>query len=270
MKKQNVAILVLGDLNRSPRMLNHTAAIAKLMGDNLNEISLIGFNGGDVRSDISSNPKIKLYYIPHLFEKILKSFPRIFFIFTALIRIILQVIMLFYILMFKIPKPKFLILQNPPGIPAIYIVRIITFFRRSKFVIDWHNYGYTILQVNKRNKLIVTIAKLYEKFYGSTADIHFCVSEAMQKHLKECMGIIAINLPDRAMEGIFKKLNLKESHDLFKEYFKENEITIENSDSKELKYVSPRPILMLSSTSWTPDEDFNILLEAIKITEKNL
>ena len=216
---KNVALLVLGDLNRSPRMLNHTIAISNLLTNELNEISLIGFNGGDIRSDLLSNPKIKVYYIPNTMEHFLKKFPRFLFLFTAIVRIILQIIMLIYILLVKIPRPSFLILQNPPGIPSIYIARLITFLRRSKFVIDWHNYGYTILQVNKRNKIIVQIAKLYEKIYGSTADMHFCVSDAMKRHLKETMNIDAINLPDRAMEGIFKRLELNESHEMFQEYF---------------------------------------------------
>ena len=270
---RNVAILVLGDLNRSPRMLNHTIALANLLSNELNEISLIGFNGGDIRSDVSCNPKIKVYYIPNTMERLLKSFPRFMFLFSAMIRILLQLIMLIYILLVKIPRPNLMILQNPPGIPAIYIVRLVTFFRRSKFVIDWHNYGYTILQVNRRNKIIVNIAKLYEKIYGATADIHFCVSEAMKKHLKDNFGIDAINLPDRAMEGIFKRLELKESHELFQEYFnskskEENEITY-RKDGK-IGYVENRPILLLSSTSWTPDEDFNILLNAIIKTEEKL
>ena len=270
---KNVAILVLGDLNRSPRMLNHSVALANILSNDLNEISLIGFNGGDIRSDVSSNPKIKVYYIPNTLERLLKNLPRFMFLFAAIIRILLQLIMLIYILLVKIPRPNFMILQNPPGIPAIYIARMVTFFRRSKFVIDWHNYGYTILQVNRRNKLIVFIAKMYEKIYGATADIHFCVSEAMKKHLKDNFGIEAINLPDRAMEGIFKRLELNESHELFQEYFnakskEENEITTKYKE--KVSYVENRPILMLSSTSWTPDEDFNILLNAIIKTEEKI
>jgi beta-1,4-mannosyltransferase len=248
-------------------------ALAKLLGNDLNEISLIGFNGGDLRSDVSSNPKVKVYYIPNVMEKFLKSFPRFMFLFTAIIRILIQLLLLIYILMVKIPRPNFLILQNPPGIPAIYLARMLTFFRRAKFVIDWHNYGYTILQVNRRNKLLVFVARLYEKFYGPTADIHFCVSEAMKKHLKDNFRIEAVNLPDRAMEGIFKRLDIEDSHNLFQEYFNakssnENEVTLKNNDKVE--YVVDRPILMLSSTSWTPDEDFNILLNAIIQTEEKL
>ena len=155
----SAAILVLGDLNRSPRMLNHSKAISDLLTD-INEVSLIGFNGGCLRSDISNDNKIKTYYISDTINHIVKKLPRFLFILSALLKIIFQMISLVWILMFKIPRPKFLILQNPPGIPAIYICSIICFMRRTTFIIDWHNYGYTILDVNKRNKIIVYIAKL--------------------------------------------------------------------------------------------------------------
>lgn len=216
-QKRNAAILVIGDLNRSPRMLNHSKAISSTMND-INEVSLIGFQGGDLRSDIANDPKIKVYYIPEKINNYLKKLPRIFFVFSAIIRILLQLFFLTYILLFKIPKPDFLILQNPPGIPAIYICSIVCFLRRSKFVIDWHNYGYTILEVNRRNKLLCFIAKLYEKLYGKSSHLNLCVSDAMRKHLKEEMGIDAINLPDRAMKNVFKRLPLQQAHPLFQKY----------------------------------------------------
>jgi beta-1,4-mannosyltransferase len=37
-----------------------------------------------------------------------------------------------------------------------------------------------------------------------------------------------------------------------------------------IKYKEERPILMVSSTSWTPDEDFNMLLDSFIDLEKNL
>jgi len=273
----SAAILVLGDLNRSPRMLNHSKAISDLLTD-INEVSLIGFNGGCLRSDISNDNKIKTYYISDTINHIVKKLPRFLFILSALLKIIFQMISLVWILMFKIPRPKFLILQNPPGIPAIYICSIICFMRRTTFIIDWHNYGYTILDVNKRNKIIVYIAKLYEKFYGKCSKINFCVSDKMKEHLKDNMGIDAIALPDRAMPNVFKRLNMNDSHIFFNKYFKDEKETVNisniftdtNITNNSVTFKKNRPILMLSSTSWTPDEDFNLLLEAFIICEKKL
>ena len=267
-KKQSAAIIVLGDLNRSPRMLNHSKAISQVMPE-IDEVSLIGFRGGDLRSDISTDEKIKVYYIPEKINNLLKKLPKIFFLISALIRIVLQIFFLLYILLVKIPRPNFLILQNPPGIPAIFICSLVCFFRRSTFIIDWHNYGYTILEVNGRNKYITLIAKIYEKIYGKSAHINFCVSEAMKKHLKREMNINAINLPDRAMSNVFKRLNLKESHELFSKY-KETEKLFTCDEFGIISNRNDRPILMISSTSWTPDEDFDLLLESLIQTEKNL
>ena len=211
------AVLVLGDLNRSPRMLNHCRAISESL-TNVGEISLIGYNGGDLRSDIKSNNLIKTYFIPEILKSFFNKIPRIFFPIVALIKILLQFFILFYILLFKIPKPKFLILQNPPGLPAIFICWIACFFRRTKFIIDWHNYGYTILKVNKRNKFICYIAKLYEILFAKVSHLNFCVSDSMQHNLLQNMNINSIVLHDRALKDVFRKLDLTESHELFQKY----------------------------------------------------
>ena len=259
--KFNCAVLVLGDLNRSPRMLNHCVALSNAFPD-INEISLIGFNGGDLREDISSNPKIKVHYIPTSLNNKLKKLPRSLFILSAFLRIIIQLFSLFYILL-TIPKPKFLILQNPPGIPSMFICYIASFIKRFKFIIDWHNYGYTILEVNKRNKLICKIAYVYEKLFSKTSNMNFCVSKAMQRDLKERFGISAIWLPDRPVKGLFKFINETEANDMYAKYKNElGDLIVQDKQDK--------PITMISSTSWTPDEDFNMLLNCFINVEKTL
>lgn len=258
-EKINCAVLVLGDLNRSPRMLNHCAAISECF-DNMNQISLIGFNGGDLRSDIATDKKIKVYNIPDKLNNKIKKLPRQLFILSAFLRIIIQIFELFYIL-FTIPKPKFILLQNPPGIPSMLICVIVCFFRRCKFIIDWHNYGFTILEVNKRNRIICKIAYFYEKIFAKTSHLNFCVSKAMKSDLKQNFGIEAIYLPDRPMKNLIKFLNKDERTKLIKKY---NDVLSPMLATKE----QDKPIVMISSTSWTPDEDFSMLLQSIINTEK--
>ena len=259
----NAAVLVVGDLNRSPRMLNHCLALTEAF-PNINEISLIGYNGGDIRSDIANNPKIKQYHIRKGINKFLSKLPRFLFILAALIKIILQTLSLTWIL-FRIPKFKFLILQNPPGIPSMLICWIICRLRGAKFIIDWHNYGYTILKVNNRPNFLVNLAFKYEKYLGKKSDLNFCVSQAEKRDLKKEFNIDAICLPDRPVKGLFKFLNELEANDLYKNYPNELYSLIDTHlpENKNLK-----PIVMISSTSWTPDEDFSMLLDAFIKTEE--
>ena len=258
----NVAVLVVGDLNRSPRMLNHCLSLTDSF-EEINEVSLIGFNGGDIRSDISTNPKIKQYYISQGLNKLLRKLPRFLFIFVALIKIITQVLSLLWIL-FRIPKFKFLILQNPPGIPAMLICWIVCKIRGSKFIIDWHNYGYTILKVNNRPQFLVNLACKYEKYLGKS-DVNFCVSQAEKRDLKKEFGIEAVCLPDRPVKGLFKFLNENEANELYKKYTNELSSLI---DSHLPENKNNKPIVMISSTSWTPDEDFSLLLDSFIKTEE--
>ena len=256
-EKFNVAILVLGDLNRSPRMLNHCVAISESF-PNINEISLIGYDSNDIRNDINSNPKIKRYNISKLINNLSNFLPRFLFIFTSFFKILFQIFSIFFIL-FRIPKFEFLILQNPPGIPSMFICWIVCKLRSAKFIIDWHNYGYTILKVNNRPNFIVKIAEKYEKFFGKKSHMNFCVSQAEKRDLKKNFGIDAICLPDKPLLGLFKFLTSEQAPELYKKYKELNTLLDKN-----------RPILMISSTSWTPDEDFNMLLNSLIKTEEIL
>ena len=129
--------------------------------------------------------------------------------------------------------------------------------RGGKFIIDWHNYGYTILKVNNRPNFIVQIACKYEKYLGKKADMNFCVSQAEKRDLKKEFNIEAICLPDRPVKGLFKFLNQLEANELY---------SLIDSHLPENK--NNKPIVMISSTSWTPDEDFSMLLDAFINTEE--
>jgi hypothetical protein len=48
--------------------------------------------------------------------------------------------------------------------------------KRTQIILDWHNYGFTIMEANGVNGLLVFFAKLYEKFLGKIGDQHLTVS----------------------------------------------------------------------------------------------
>lgn len=52
--------------------------------------------------------------------------------------------------------------QNPPGLPSIAVAWVAGLFWGSKLIIDWHNYGYTIMSLSHgRNHPLVLIAKWF-------------------------------------------------------------------------------------------------------------
>jgi beta-1,4-mannosyltransferase len=81
-------------------------------------------------------------------------------------------------------------------------------------------------------------------------------------------NIEAITLPDQAMRNVFNRLSLEDSHTVFQKYEETRDIFTEIKGI--IKYKDDRPILMVSSTSWTPDEDFNMLLDSFIKLEKDL
>lgn len=78
-------------------------------------------------------------------------------------------------------------------------------------IVDWHNYGYTILQANKVNRNLCFIAQKYEQFLGQFADYNLTVSEAFKKDLSSRFGLESRTISvlyDRAVKGKFGPISL--------------------------------------------------------------
>lgn len=118
--------------------------------------------------------------------------------------------------------------QNPPGLPGIAVAWLVSVLRGSRLVIDWHNYGYTIMALSHgQGHPLVRLAKWsvpklvvifdltladnispmfrsrsqrsflywflvfcrYERCFGPLATHNLCVTNAMKDDLQENWGI---------------------------------------------------------------------------------
>jgi beta-1,4-mannosyltransferase len=89
---------------------------------------------------------------------------------------------------------------------------LLTCFR-TKLIIDWHNYGFSILQVNGRGGCLVSIARFYEFFLGKFGDHHLTVSKAMRKDLNQTRGVIGLNssvIYDKSTPKFKMSLNIEQ------------------------------------------------------------
>uniref|UniRef100_A0A8C0B0M7 ALG1 mannosyltransferase n=1 Tax=Buteo japonicus TaxID=224669 RepID=A0A8C0B0M7_9AVES len=182
------------------------------------------------------------------------------------IKVIVQAVQLLYT-MLKIDQPSYILLQNPPGLPSIAVAWVACLFWRSKLIIDWHNYGYTIMSLNHgRNHPLVRIAKWYEKLFGRLSDYNLCVTNAMKEDLWVNCNIKAVTLYDKPA-SYFKETPLELQHHLYVKLAKDYEpfkprysgslnaewTAFTEMDLKNGRVIKARgrPALLISSTSWT-------------------
>lgn len=54
---------------------------------------------------------------------------------------------LLFVALFKTrSQTSLLMVQNPPGIPTLIICLFVRWLKRANFVIDWHNYTWSVMQ----------------------------------------------------------------------------------------------------------------------------
>ena len=74
-------------------------------------------------------------------------------------------------------------MQNPPSVPTIPVCWLYARLFNVKLIIDWHNYGYSIMALNAP-KFVTRIYEWIELSFGSRADYHLTVTEALKDDLE--------------------------------------------------------------------------------------
>lgn len=171
-ESKNVCVVVLGDIGRSPRMQYHSLSLAE-MG---HKVDIIGYGESEPLESVKTTPHLYYHYLipcPNIPQKYL----------NYLFKTIWQALNLLFLLVIA-RKPHFLIVQNPPAVPALIICWIFCRINQTKFIIDWHNYAHTIMALNlSKDHGLVKITKKVETFIGQKADSNFSVTNAMKNDL---------------------------------------------------------------------------------------
>lgn len=244
----SVQVVVLGDIGRSPRMQYHALSIANYGG----HVDLIGYVDSEIHPDVLASRMISVLPIPP-FPYATKS--SLLFLLSAPLKVLWQFQALYHALGYRSKAAKWMLVQNPPSIPTLLVAQLICFFRNTRLVVDWHNFGYSILalRLGPRHPL-VKVSEWYEGLFSRSATAHFAVTNAMCRVLKEKWGIDALPLHDRPaphLQPLSKERRLE---------FLRARPELKDQDF-DLETRSWR--LIVSSTSWTSDEDFSVLLDAL-------
>lgn len=288
-KRGRACVVVLGDLGRSPRMQYHALSLARQASL---EVDIVAYGGSEPHSAVIENESIHIHTMIQ-WQKYSHSLPKIFYPLMLLLKPIIQFVILLWFLCFKVPHPDAFIVQNPPSVPTLVAVKWASSLRKSAFIVDWHNFGYTLLGLSVgRSSPFVSIYHWFEKHYGQMANGSLCVTRAMQHELAQNWGIRATVLYDQPPE-FFCPTSLQEKHKLFCRLNRylchplgvrdcvtatttgigaddQNETLFTTLVDTDILLKPNRPALVVSSTSWTPDEDFGILLEAAVMYDRRV
>ena len=246
--RYHATVLVLGDLGRSPRMLNHALALA----EDGAAVSLAGYDESPVDGAVLNHPRIRLYRI-RSFRRAPEGAPRFWFLMVTALRSAGLLFESLWLLL-RTPRPDAVLVQNPPTLPTLLAAWMAARMRRSLFIVDWHNFGYSMLSPRlEPSHFVVRLAKTWERWLGRKGDAHFCVSRAMRQILIADFGLVApVVLYDKPRE----LLPLLPVH--------ERSAAAQNILPRVGLTLPRDTALAVCPTSWGADEDMHLLLEGLE------
>jgi beta-1,4-mannosyltransferase len=211
----------------------------------------------EIHPDIVSNPWIQIVPIAAAPES-LRSSSKLLFPIIAPLKALWQALSLYRALGYHSEPARWMFVQNPPSIPTLAVAWLMCFLRNTELVIDWHNFGYTILALKLGpSHLLVRVSALYEKLFAKAATRHITVTNAMARVLRDDYGVAAEALHDRPA-SLFRPIDSNERSTFL------SRLPETAQYAQDLVSSSKPPWrLIVSSTSWTADEDFSLLLEAL-------
>lgn len=234
-------------------MQYHALALAV----NGSDVDLIGLEGAPLPSAVTSNPRITVHTLPDRGFRSRLARGRLFYVGLSAVRAALQAVRLHWRL-WRIERPDVILVQSPPAVPTLAIAWLVARARRARLVIDWHNLAHTLLAVRlgEGHRAVRALARS-ERRWGGRADGHLAVSQALAEWLHRHWRIRATVVYDRPT-GRFAPPADDAAAALWQRL------------SNDLRLGASRIPLVVCPTSWTPDEDFDLLLEALERADRAL
>lgn len=268
--KKRIIIYVLGDLGHSPRICYH----ARSFSSKGFQVELCGYVDSTLPEFILKDNNITIHTLQRIKSsknRIIEMIQKVFYQFFGIIKHL-----------WELRGSNYILIQNPPSIPILPIVALYRILTRTKLIIDWHNLAYSILRLKYNGNTfhpLVIISIFVELVFSHMADYNLTVTNAMKDFL---INKFWLNLNRCYVLYDRPASQFKPFNNTNKDTDKNNtEAIIEKRTAAILseqffKNIIPKGFnlscgdkIIVTSTSFTPDEDISILLGALKIYENS-
>jgi beta-1,4-mannosyltransferase len=259
-----VAVVVGGDVGRSPRMCYHALSLA----DAGARVDLLGYAGARPPQRVSAHPRIRVRTIASPALAWRHRAPRPLFLLAAAARVLVQLASLAWQLLAGLPRPDLILVQTPPAVPVLPVALLCARLRRTTLAVDWHNLGYTLLALRLgENHALVRGYAWIERRSGRSADAHMTVSHAMADFLRDRWGVprpaVLYDRPAEGFEPLTGEGRARALRDAA-ERVRGRDAGVAAWLEASARAGGERPLVLVSATSWTADEDMDLLLEGLR------
>ncbi len=212
-------------------------------------VDFVGFAGAALPSVIRDHASIAVHGV----ADVPPVEPGTLFATRAALRALRQAVRLARTLA-RLPAPDLVLVQTPPSVPATLLGWLLARRHGARFVLDWHNLGWTLFAL-KAGPAGVALLRAVETWAGRRGDAHLCVSRAMQTHLASAIAAEARILYDRAPEW-FALPPADRQHAVRARLFAQCGVA-----------DAAGAALVVSPSSFTADEDLDLLFDAADLIE---
>lgn len=239
-------VLALADLGRSARMQYHARGLAASGVD----VDFVGYEGTKLPRAIAEDARIAVHRITPSTLRLRQRNP-IAYAIVAILDTIRLSFRLWRCLR-QLEQPGLVLVQNPPAIPTLAVTWFSLKKRAVRFVVDWHNLGYTVLALRLgRWHPAVRLARWYERRDARIVDANLCVSRGMATFLQTRFGATTAHVLYDRPASVFVPLDRMEREQFRQGLYGRLGVRLGASG------------LIVCPTSWTEDEDFDVVIEAV-------
>jgi len=215
------------------------------------DVDLVGLEGTPLSKRITDDPRITVHRIKGTRLRIRRSLYGSSYAVAGLFDAARLGLRLWRTLR-DLPRPDLVLVQNPPAFPTFAVTWWSLRRRGVRFFVDWHNLGYTLLRLRLGHwHPAIRLARWLERRDARRVDANLCVSRGLAAFLESRFGVTNAHvLYDRPASAF---------------------VPIERGDRERHRQALFGRLgvhggtvgFVVCPTSWTEDEDFDVIIDAV-------